>query len=646
MPFPSSWGSSTVSSLTKSITQTAHGFTVGQWVYLVGAVYTLVDSDAAASTDSVWVVSAVTDANIFVITFSGYVTGMSGLTLGRNYVSNTAGAITSTAPTVNSKAVFIADTATSGYVQQAGAIGVNVVQYGETVITPLTSTTGSASFVDVPGSSFTLPSAGTWEVFYYLPVFTSASNRAEAQIYTSADVLVADTGSVVNGTTGTGNVNIPLINTARIITTAATTYKLKWAISGGTMSMSSSPTGDFAPKITWKQIGASPVPMDLMGESGENNGITNGDTFTTTLDDIAGSSFTLPTAGTYDISWALYGDNSGTAGTTVALYNSSNVIVSNSGAQASNDTADLDMLLVGFARVITTGSAIYKLRGETTSGTFTVRNTFASGSPNGGNSKITWRKISGFIPGSAFAGATSLVAGNMGFVPTPAIGDNAKLLAGDGTWASALVGVRRLVSGTSYVPTAGTNKIVWYVIGWGGGGGAVASSINTLSGGGGGAGGVEGFMEDVSDQTTYTYSIGTGGASSTNGTSSTITVNGNAYTAGGGTAGTNGTSAAPSITEWGAGWTATNNANAFMSTPGWPGMPAFSVASNNHVAGAGGSNMFGSGGKSDGLNASGSVLGSDGEGYGGGGSGAVQNNSTARAGGAGTNGAIIIFEYR
>jgi hypothetical protein len=103
----------------KAITQTAHGFTVGQWVYLNGTVYTLTDSDLAASSDSVGVVTTVTDANTFSITTEGYAIGLSGLTAGtRYYLSGTTGAITATAPTSNIKAVLIADTTTSGYIQQ------------------------------------------------------------------------------------------------------------------------------------------------------------------------------------------------------------------------------------------------------------------------------------------------------------------------------------------------------------------------------------------------------------------------------------------------------------------------------------------------------------------------------------------------
>jgi tetrahydromethanopterin S-methyltransferase subunit B len=105
---------------TKSITQTAHGFVVGDWVYLSAAsTYAKADADLAASFDTVGVVTAVVDANTFSLSSEGYVTGLSGLTAAtRYYLSTTAGAITATAPTSNIKAVFLSDTTTSGWVQQ------------------------------------------------------------------------------------------------------------------------------------------------------------------------------------------------------------------------------------------------------------------------------------------------------------------------------------------------------------------------------------------------------------------------------------------------------------------------------------------------------------------------------------------------
>lgn len=122
IPLPIQSGSGESSS--KLITQLAHGFAVGNWVYLNGSNYTLTDADVLASTDSVGVVTEVENANTFTLTSDGYATGLTGLVAGtRYYLSTTAGAITATAPT-NSKSVLIADSISSGYVQQYGSSGI------------------------------------------------------------------------------------------------------------------------------------------------------------------------------------------------------------------------------------------------------------------------------------------------------------------------------------------------------------------------------------------------------------------------------------------------------------------------------------------------------------------------------------------
>jgi hypothetical protein len=105
--------------LENSLIQAAHGFTVGQWVYLNGTSYALVDSDSAASTNSIGVVTSVLGVNSFTIATSGFVTipGASFTGGTKYYVSGTPGQITSTEPT-NSKVVFIAAASTTGYIQQ------------------------------------------------------------------------------------------------------------------------------------------------------------------------------------------------------------------------------------------------------------------------------------------------------------------------------------------------------------------------------------------------------------------------------------------------------------------------------------------------------------------------------------------------
>lgn len=81
-------------------TQVAHGFAVGTVVYrTTGGAWALA-SQASRAVSGDGVVSAVLTADIFEVTFAGYIEGLSGLTAGTTYyTSATAGAFTATEPT-------------------------------------------------------------------------------------------------------------------------------------------------------------------------------------------------------------------------------------------------------------------------------------------------------------------------------------------------------------------------------------------------------------------------------------------------------------------------------------------------------------------------------------------------------------------
>lgn len=107
-------------STSAAVTQTAHGFTVGNLLKYTGTAYALAKADTAADAQVVGIVSTVVDANNFKLTLSGKVTGLSGLVAGSVYYLNptTAGAMTTTEPTTVgqvSKPVFIATSTTDGY---------------------------------------------------------------------------------------------------------------------------------------------------------------------------------------------------------------------------------------------------------------------------------------------------------------------------------------------------------------------------------------------------------------------------------------------------------------------------------------------------------------------------------------------------
>jgi hypothetical protein len=107
----------------RNISQTAHGFVVGNVLRIQNSATTYIkaQADVAANAEVVGVVSAVVDANTFTIVTFGYITGLSGLTKGTVYFLSdvTPGLLTPTEPTPNgakvSKPLLIADSATSGY---------------------------------------------------------------------------------------------------------------------------------------------------------------------------------------------------------------------------------------------------------------------------------------------------------------------------------------------------------------------------------------------------------------------------------------------------------------------------------------------------------------------------------------------------
>lgn len=259
MPFPISGGS------IPSINQTAHGFVVGDWVYLNGTVYTKVDADLDASSDSVGVVTSIVDVNNFRIATEGIVTGLTGLVAGtRYYISTTAGAITPTAPASNIKAVFIADSTTSGYVQQY-AVGSSslVAEYGENNGITNGFNIPNAVIIDIGGSSFSLPSAGVWDVEYrafYLNTtnnvgptlfITDSSNNVVAGSYASQNAANAGTNTSVTGMVS---------NRVTITTTGASTYKIRGNSSNGSVNIqnaSGSNSGAGNSKITWRKISGS-----------------------------------------------------------------------------------------------------------------------------------------------------------------------------------------------------------------------------------------------------------------------------------------------------------------------------------------------------------------------------------------------------
>lgn len=106
--------------VTIPVSQTAHGFTVGQVVLFNGSSYVLAQADNAVDAEVIGIVSVIDGVNAFTLLTEGFVNGLSGLTSGQVYFLSdaTPGLLTTTEPvTIGhiSKPLMISNSATSGY---------------------------------------------------------------------------------------------------------------------------------------------------------------------------------------------------------------------------------------------------------------------------------------------------------------------------------------------------------------------------------------------------------------------------------------------------------------------------------------------------------------------------------------------------
>lgn len=107
--------------LTKTFSQASNGFAVGDALRHNGTDWVKAQADSAANAEVFAVVSGTGDP-VFTVTFSGYISGLSGLTAGAGHFlsPSSAGALTATDPTTSgqvSKPVLVAITTTTAVVQ-------------------------------------------------------------------------------------------------------------------------------------------------------------------------------------------------------------------------------------------------------------------------------------------------------------------------------------------------------------------------------------------------------------------------------------------------------------------------------------------------------------------------------------------------
>lgn len=216
-------GSSSASDkVTIGVVQVAHGFAVGDALYLNSGTYTKAIATSAAAAEVVGIVSAVADADNFTLLTHGLITGLSGLTAGSAYFLSpgSAGALTATIPTTSGQVVkplLIANSTTSGYF-------INL--RGELLGTPGGS--GSAARFWVRYVSTTI--ASSYNV-------TSITNNATGDV-------------TINLTAAMGDANYAVVASTQMASTSA------WTVANIFTGPNASPY-QFAPTTTTCRIGSN-----------------------------------------------------------------------------------------------------------------------------------------------------------------------------------------------------------------------------------------------------------------------------------------------------------------------------------------------------------------------------------------------------
>lgn len=252
-------------------------------------------------------------------------------------------------------------------------------------------------------TTFTLPKAAKWQVTYNLYGNSSLIREATTDIQNLASSQQANSAS--------GNLTPVAIpgssfstNTVFITTTASEMFRFVGDLnSSGTFTYRNNSTFGTATQ------GNSKILFREMNSTfEENNGITNGGTFTTSLIDIAGSTITIPSAGFWEVGYDVFGSQVSTGVfATIGLYDSSNNLIANSESEQALEVGTVASEQVSKNLYLTTTepNEQFKLRGQTSAGIYTYRNSGTLGGINQGNSKVWFRKIeNAFGQNSGFSG--------------------------------------------------------------------------------------------------------------------------------------------------------------------------------------------------------------------------------------------------
>lgn len=183
------------------VTQTAHGFSVGQAVQRVSGLYQLSRANSLATCEVVGVVAAVIDVNTFAIVYAGYISGLSGLTDGQWYFlsADTAGLLTPAAPAAAGEVqlkVMVATSASEAIIQIGQSVLLNGAQTSKVLVNRASGTNQAITNGTTPKIQFNNEVADTNS--NYDPVTNFRFTAALAGVYNAfAQIAFGATGFAI-----------------------------------------------------------------------------------------------------------------------------------------------------------------------------------------------------------------------------------------------------------------------------------------------------------------------------------------------------------------------------------------------------------------------------------------------------------------
>lgn len=186
-----------------SVTQSSHGFAVGDVLKLSGTTWAKAQANTAASAEVAGVVSGVTDTNNFNIAASGLITGLSGLTAGTVYFlsDSSAGAYTATAPSTAGyivRPVLLAVTTTSAiYLPYRGNEVGGGAGSGSSGITAVVQDTAPVLGGNLDVSTYAITDS-TRELIKFTKTGSAVNEITVANAATTGDPSVKATGDDTN----------------------------------------------------------------------------------------------------------------------------------------------------------------------------------------------------------------------------------------------------------------------------------------------------------------------------------------------------------------------------------------------------------------------------------------------------------------